>query len=405
MEINISLLASGATLLDGQAADLAQLGARLSQADRSKDQVRYYKEDQTEASAAKSLEIVKLVIQHKLPVSFSTKPDFSDYVDQFGQSHPRQAVPPAPPTDRYAPFMPDVDLRRDAQEVFATARTAASKAPEGRGVALVGADRAVKLLPAPPRTPEMDARVPKIPDIPSDRPHNIAVIANTGILYAAPGKQPDLQEAAKAIPFLGHLIPLAYAGHRVWVFEGHPSALAAGLEHAEILLLDSGMLPFLQDDWMSVAQRVMDPPRRVLIHDRERYTLLPAVPAAAPRGWAYSEPDGEPSYVNCLLTTLAKSGTGASAEIVTGAPLPDLAALTRDAAELQWIAGLPFRYDQLDASKAIALLANGRSILQKLKNEWVMKTLLVTQGERKAFQFALKLGPDKAKPTLSIRVV
>jgi hypothetical protein len=100
------------------------------------------------------------------------------------------------------------------------------------------------------------------------------------------------------LPSLGSLIAFGYAGHRVWIFEGHPSALTAGLAHTEILLLDSGMLPLLQNDWMSVAQRMMDPPRRVLIHSRERYALLPAVPASTPQGWSYSEPDGEASYVN-----------------------------------------------------------------------------------------------------------
>ena len=405
MEIKIGLLASGAILIDGQPAGLPELDSRLSQANRSQDQVLYYKEDLGQDGSLHSMEIVKLVTKHKLAISFSTKADFSDYVDQFGQSHPRPAAPAPSPKDRYAPFMPDVDERSNVQEVFANARTAASKAPDGRGVALVGPDRAVMVLPVPPRSPGMDARVPKLPDIPSDQPRNIAVIANTGILAAAQGKPPDLQEAAKVIPFLGYLIAFGYAGHRVWIFEGHPSALTAGLEHAEILLLDSGMLPLLQNDWMSVAQRMMDPPRRVLIHSREHYTLLPAVPASTPQGWSYSEPDGEASYVNCLLTTLAKSGAGASAKLVTAAPLPDLTGLTQDAVELEWIANLPFRYDQLDAGKAIEILTNKRSLWQRLKNEWLIKTLLVTKGEQRTCQFSLRLDADKAKRVLSIRVL
>jgi hypothetical protein len=402
VEIKIALLASGAILFDGQPVDLAQLDSHLSHANQSQDQVLYYKEDMGQDGSPQSAEVVKLVIKHKLAISLSTKADFSDYVDPFGHSHPRPAAPA--PTDRYAPFMPDVDGRRNVQEVFEEARTAASKAPDGRGVALVGPDRAVMVLPVPPRSPGMDARVPKVPDIPSDQPRNIAVIANTGILAAAQGKPPDLQEVAKVIPFLGSLIAFGYAGHRVWIFEGHPSALTAGLEHAEILLLDSGMLPLLQHDWMSIAQRMMDPPRRVLIHSRERRALLPAVPASTPQGWCYSEPDGEASYVNCLLTTLAKSGAGASAELVTAAPLPDLAGLTQDAVELEWIANLPFRYDQLDAGKAIELLTHSRSIWQRLKNEWLIKMLLVTQGERRTCQFSLRLA-DKAKPVLSIRMM
>ena len=279
MEIKIGLLTSGAILFNGQPADLAELDSRLSQANPSQDRALYYKEDLGPDSSLQSLEIVKLVMKHKLAISFSTKADFSDYVDQFGQSHPRLAAPAPAPKDRYAPFMPDVDEQGNVQEVFAEARTAASKAPDGRGIVLIGPDRAVMVLPVPPRSPGMDAQAPRVPDIPSDQPRNIAVIANTGILAATQGKPPDLQEAAKVIPFLGMLIAFGYAGHRVWIFEGHASALTAGLEHAEILLLDSGMLPLLQNDWMSVAQRVMDPPRRVLIHSRGHYALIPAIPA------------------------------------------------------------------------------------------------------------------------------
>ena len=181
------------------------------------------------------------------------------------------------------------------------------------------------MLALPQRSPAMDAELQKVPDIPSDRPLNIAVIANTVIGPTAQGIPPEIQEVATVIPFFGALIAFGYAGHRVWIFEGHSSALAAGLRNAEILLLDSGMLPMLQSDWMSVAQSRMDPPRRVLIYRREHPAFLPAIPASTPQGWSYSEPDGEASYVNCLLTTLAKSGAGASAELVTDAPLPNLA--------------------------------------------------------------------------------
>jgi hypothetical protein len=66
---------------------------------------------------------------------------------------------------------------------------------------------------------------------------------------------------------------------------------------------------------------------------------------------------------------------------------------------------LSFRYDQLDAGKAIEMLTNRRSIWQRLKNEWLIKTLLVTQGERRTCQFSLRLDTDKAKPALSIRVL
>jgi hypothetical protein len=201
------------------------------------------------------------------------------------------------------------------------------------------------------------------------------------------------------------LIGLGYAGHHVWIFEGHASALAAGLEHAEILIVDSGMIPSLQSDWMDMAKNTMDAPRSVLIFSRERNTLLPAAPASTPQGWTYTEPDGEASYVNCLLTTLGKAGTGASAELATDAPLPNLAGLTRNPGEREWIANLPFRYDQLDVAKAIDLLTRSRTLIQKVKNEWQMKTLLVADGERRPCEFFLRLDSNQAKQVLSIRVL
>ncbi|HTC86780.1 MAG TPA: hypothetical protein VK686_00710 [Bryobacteraceae bacterium] len=404
MQIKIGLLASGEISLDGQQVDLEQLDARLSQANSSQDQLLYYKQDQGPEESPHSMEIMKLVVKHKLPISFSTKDDFSDYVDRLGQTHPRPKHA-AVPKDRYAPFMPDVDLRRDAPALFAEARTAAANSPDGRGVALIGPDRAIMVIPVPPRSAAMDARVPKLPDIPSDRPANIAVIGNTGMLGSAQGKPPDLQEAAKAIPFLGLLIGLGYAGHHVWIFEGHASALASGLDHAEILVVDSGMIPSLQNDWMAVAKNKMDAPRRVLIFSRDRNAFLPAAPASTPQGWTYAEPDGEASYVNCLLTTLGKAGTGAAAELATDAPLPNLAELTQNPDEREWIANLPFRYDQLDAAKAIDLLTRSRTLMQKLKNEWLVKTLLVADGERRPCEFSLRLDSNQEKQVLSIRVL
>jgi hypothetical protein len=54
------------------------------------------------------------------------------------------------------------------------------------------------------------------------------VISNTGCPIFQLGTPPGIPDASKAIPFLGLLIGWATVRHRVSVFEGHPSALAAG---------------------------------------------------------------------------------------------------------------------------------------------------------------------------------
>src|SRR5260221_14492327 len=62
-----------------------------------------------------------------------------------------------------------------------------------------------------------------------------------------------LSEAQQTIPFFGYLRGLCYIGHKVLVFEGHSSALAAGVADADLLIVDGGMIPFLQPDWTTVA--------------------------------------------------------------------------------------------------------------------------------------------------------
>jgi len=82
-------------------------------------------------------------------------------------------------------------------------------------------------------------------------------------------------ELARAIPFLGMLLGLAYLGHAVWVFEGHPSALAAGCRDADFLIVDSAMLACLAPDWQHLARSVMRG-RALYVHDRTSFALRPA---------------------------------------------------------------------------------------------------------------------------------
>jgi hypothetical protein len=82
---------------------------------------------------------------------------------------------------------------------------------------------------------------------------------------------------AKAIPFIGMLLGFAYVGHAVWVFEGHVSALAYGCRDADVLLVDSGMLPYLPVNWQSVASGAMRRPE-IYVHDRRTFRLSRPAP-------------------------------------------------------------------------------------------------------------------------------
>ena len=111
------------------------------------------------------------------------------------------------------------------------------------------------------------------------------------------------------------------------------------------------MLPFLQLDWMQVAQQVMQANPRVFIHDRKSYRLMAVTPSNRRPGWRYTEPDGEGSYANCLLTTLGK-GAATSVEIAAGAACQVWQDLANDPEELEWVAGLPFQLRRRSTRKS-----------------------------------------------------
>jgi hypothetical protein len=123
--------------------------------------------------------------------------------------------------------------------------------------------------------------------MPSDEPLDISVVSYTKVEALA-----EDATKTKCIPFLGHLVGLAYVEHRVLVFEGHPSAFEAGVRGCDVLIIDSAMGPFLQEDWLEVARRAMAPGHRILVHDRESYALKEIAPGA-PVDWRQQGPGSE----------------------------------------------------------------------------------------------------------------
>lgn len=68
-----------------------------------------------------------------------------------------------------------------------------------------------------------------------------------------------------------------------------------------------------------------------------------------------TEPNTPASYVNALLTTLAKIPPRA-VTITPGPGVPPLAPLATDPDELEWISSLPFNYDALDGTRVLAII-------------------------------------------------
>ena len=88
--LKISVLQSGKILADGTEIPLDGLDARLAQVRSRKGVVWYYREGGQAEPPPAAMEVMKLVVKHSLPVNMSSKPDFSDTVDERGISRPRK---------------------------------------------------------------------------------------------------------------------------------------------------------------------------------------------------------------------------------------------------------------------------------------------------------------------------
>ena len=166
--------------------------------------------------------------------------------------------------------MPRVEEVDDLAERFAAARRVTSgqeildedhpPAPGQRHIVVLTPGRMLMQQGCPPPgsvSPDMvqsiEAMVPSTPAL------NVSVIA----LNEIPALLTDLSES---IPFFGYLLGLGYTGHNVTVFEGHPSALAVGCADADLVIVDGGMIPFLQPDWQQVA---LSYARRLIVFYRD----------------------------------------------------------------------------------------------------------------------------------------
>ena len=86
----VSALASGKLLLNGQAANLATIEVEFKKLKNNNGGVWYYRENPQAEPPPQAMAVIELVVKHKLPVSMSSKPDFSDYIDEHGNSKPRK---------------------------------------------------------------------------------------------------------------------------------------------------------------------------------------------------------------------------------------------------------------------------------------------------------------------------
>jgi hypothetical protein len=344
-----------------------------------------------------------------------------------------ESLPGSPvPADIFEPHMPGVDLLSDMGGFFTQVRTlleaknineyiqnaglslldhpdnSDKEIPEGlRHVAIITPGRIISLAPAPPPIAKSEKELASVKSLlPSDTPLQITAISYTKLeAYMADTTK------TKCIPFLGYLLAFASLGHNVIVFEGHPSALEAGVRNSDVLIIDSGMLPFLAENWADVVFRAMKPNPKVFIHERKQFSLLPIVKKNSPPGWRYSEPDGEASYTNMLLTAMGKEGNKTQvASIISGQSLPNPKGFTTDKDQLEYISTLPFRYDKLNADMVIKIIwdhgrpANLRDLFQSTKR--LKAKVALSSSETIDVSFQLKLSKtDRGLQQLEVKLL
>jgi hypothetical protein len=257
--LKISALASDALLLNGEPTDLDRLDQALAAAKAANAVVYYHRETPPAGASPKStevlnkatevlnMEVLKLVVKHQLPVTLSTRPDFSDYVDGNGVPHPRPDAA-TPPKLR----MPEVSPQLEFAAIFAQLRQTAART-NPRGVAVWSAEGTLIVVPALPETPAvrtMAANLDRL--IPAATRRNIV-----GLGYTGAGSFTQPNHPNQSPPFLAFLVGLCQIGHTVWVFAGHPAALEAGCRDADVLIVDSGVRPLLAPGWVDTASAVM----------------------------------------------------------------------------------------------------------------------------------------------------
>lgn len=117
------------------------------------------------------------------------------------------------------------------------------------------------------------------------------------------------------------------------------------------------------------------------------------------------EPDGEASYANCLLVTLAKN-PGAAALLEPGYGVPDLGEININPAEKPWILGLPFNYLKLRGQLVIdALLSIPSELSSNVagKTKYFSARMVLSGNNSALIRFELTWVESGGKKELMVR--
>jgi hypothetical protein len=169
----------------------------------------------------------------------------------------------------------------------------------------------------------------------------------------------------------------------------------SGVRGCDVLFVDSGMLPFIQLNWIEWAGRVMNEGARIFVHDRATYTLSQI---AINPGAAQSKARTEAQYAELLLRMLIIA-TRRSIEITSGTMVPDLAELIKDPAGRDWLSkSFAIEREKLDADSVIDRLLQraGWRWYTPFKREGVLRAAVTTYRRTGEWLFNLTLRKDSA---------
>jgi len=88
--LKIAITASGQISADGRLTTHDALVPMLRELAKNKGEVWYYREASEADPHPNAMKVLEAIVDQGLPILFSTKPDYSDSVDDKGRSVPRK---------------------------------------------------------------------------------------------------------------------------------------------------------------------------------------------------------------------------------------------------------------------------------------------------------------------------
>ena len=83
--LKIAIMADGRIMVDGSPATIDSLRSSLKRLAEQKGVVWYYREGGQSAPPPQSAEVMKAVIENRLPIKLSSRPDYSDAIGMDGR--------------------------------------------------------------------------------------------------------------------------------------------------------------------------------------------------------------------------------------------------------------------------------------------------------------------------------